>query len=152
MFDNDLSTQNTYLDSESNLLEEVMDEPISELDSSSENELHAFDDVSSDNLLDFSSEYVASSDWDASQFDGWGDPIADASYWQQQEGQNSCAVVAQISVYEAIAGVNISEAQACQIAEVNGWFDSEAGTSPEHVGKILNALGIPTEVAYLTVR
>ena len=33
--------------------------------------------------------------WHPSQFDGWGNPIAEAEHWQQQQGGNSCAVVAQ---------------------------------------------------------
>lgn len=86
--------------------------------------------------------------WHPSQFDGWGNPIAEAEHWQQQQGGNSCAVVAQASVLESITGVDITEAEACQISEANGWFDPETGTTPENIGKFLEHYGIPCEKSY----
>ncbi|MBD2207430.1 C39 family peptidase [Calothrix sp. FACHB-1219] len=94
-------------------------------------------------------EWLASDDnWHPSQFDGWGNPIEDAQYWQKQQGSNSCAVVAQVSVLESITGIEISEAQACQVAEANGWFDPETGTTPEQIGKFLEHYGVPCEKSY----
>lgn len=86
--------------------------------------------------------------WDASQFDGVGDPLRDAAFWHEQQGQNSCAVVAQMSVYESITGQHIDEQQMCRIAAANRIYDPETGTYPQDVGKVLNVLGIPTEQAY----
>ena len=99
-------------------------------------------------LWDTGWEYAPDACWEPDRFEGWGNPIEDADCWQLQDGQNSCAVVAQIGVYESITGEDISEAEACQIAEENGWFDPEIGTYPENVGKLLEALGIPTEQRY----
>jgi hypothetical protein len=82
------------------------------------------------------------------EFNGYGNPVQDAHYWKQQQGDNSCAVVAQLSIYEAITGQDISEAEACEIAQANGWFDQQMGTNPQDVGKLLNALGIPTTQSY----
>lgn len=82
------------------------------------------------------------------EFDGVGEPIEDADFWQPQSGQASCAVVAQTGIYESITGTALTEAEACRIAEQNGWFDPEAGTHPGDVGKLLEELGIPTTQQY----
>ncbi|ELR99455.1 hypothetical protein [Gloeocapsa sp. PCC 73106] len=50
----------------------------------------------------------SSGEEDYSQFDRIGDPIADADCWQKQDGQNSCAVIAQIGIYESMTGDDIS--------------------------------------------
>jgi hypothetical protein len=92
--------------------------------------------------------FGAESAWNPSEFDGLGNPIQDAQFWQQQNGANSCAVVAQMSVYESITGVDLSEAEVCKMAEENGWYDPETGTQSNAVGKILNALGVPTDQRY----
>lgn len=91
---------------------------------------------------------ISDTAWNPSSFDGWGNPFEDADCWQQQEGSNSCAVVAQISVYESITGTEISEADACRIAEENGWYDPASGTIPENVGKFLEYCGIPIQQRY----
>jgi len=91
---------------------------------------------------------VPDNNWCPEDFDGWGNPIEDAECWQQQENSASCAVVAQISVYESITGVDLCESDACAIAEYNGWFDPTAGTTPDDVGKLLEQLGIPTSQSY----
>jgi hypothetical protein len=86
--------------------------------------------------------------WDVSSFEGIGDPVEESQHWQQQEGASSCAVVAQISIFESITGICISEDQACDIAEQNGWFDPDIGTRPSDIGKLLNQLGVATEQKY----
>lgn len=60
----------------------------------------------------------------------------------------SCAVVAQRGILESLTGVDLLEAEVCQIAEGNGWFDPETGTHPEAVGNLLNQFGIPTQQSY----
>jgi hypothetical protein len=91
---------------------------------------------------------LPNNEWNPSDFDGWGNPEADAHCWHRQEGNSSCAVVAQIGVYESITGQEISEAEACRIAQENGWYDPESGTTPENVGKFLKYWGIPTDQRY----
>lgn len=86
--------------------------------------------------------------WDISEFDGLGSPDSSAQFWKQQSGENSCAVVAQTSIYESITGISISEEQACKIAQENGWFDPNTGTSPQNMGRLLSELGILTEQKY----
>ncbi|MBD3884718.1 hypothetical protein IFO70_23560 [Phormidium tenue FACHB-886] len=78
----------------------------------------------------------------------WGDPLTDQYYWRQQSGQASCAVVAQISVYQSLTGNYISEQTACNYAQSQGWFNPQTGTLPNNVGKILNTLGISTTQSY----
>jgi hypothetical protein len=95
------------------------------------------------------SDYLSyENDWNSEQFNGVGNPFEDANFWQEQAGSSSCAVVAQMGVYESITGVELPEDAVCQIAEVNGWFDPNSGTSPEALGKILNAFGVTTETQY----
>lgn len=92
--------------------------------------------------------YLYEENWDLNEFDGVGNPFADADCWQLQEGANSCAVVAQMGVYESITGFELSENEVCKIAEENGLFDPNIGTYPEDMGKILNHFGIHTETQY----
>ncbi|PHJ58482.1 hypothetical protein VF14_18945 [Nostoc linckia z18] len=163
MFEGFFSTFGNSLDYESDFLQEEMtnttndeialevESDNTDFDTSHSNNIDLSTDLTnlgSDNLSNFSCEFATDAYGDTSQFYDLGNPIADANCWQQQEGQNSCAVVAQIGIYESIAGVDISEAEACQLAEANGWFDPETGTYPKDVGKILNELGIPTKQSY----
>lgn len=74
----------------------------------------------------------------------YGDPITDASYWRQQEGFASCAVVAQISIYESLTGERITESSASEYAYQQGWFDPVTGTPVPYTGNILGVLGIDT--------
>lgn len=83
--------------------------------------------------------------WQPSDFDGVGVPLQDSQHWHHQQGSSSCAVVAQISVYEAITGKELSESKACQYVQQQGYFNPESGTITKDIGKLLNALGLHTE-------
>jgi hypothetical protein len=100
------------------------------------------DDISEPFSFESSDNYLETTNLDSAT------PVEDAQFWQKQNGANSCAVVAQISVFESITGEQISEDRAAEIAQANGWFDPEIGTRPGDVGKLLNELGIPTEQKY----
>lgn len=78
----------------------------------------------------------------------YGDPLTDADYGREQRGDASCAVVAQISVYESLTGEFISEADATDYAAEQGWFDPRTGTLLEDTGNLLEDLGIDTTQAY----
>jgi len=82
----------------------------------------------------------------------FGTPFSDAYYWRYQQGQNSCAVVAQISVYQSLTGYYVSESAASAYAQQQGWFDPLTGTLPAHTGNLLNAYGISTyQMQYATL-
>lgn len=74
----------------------------------------------------------------------YGDPLTDANYWRQQEGDMSCAVVAQICVYESLTGEHIPESDAANYASQQGWFDPTSGTPLEYTSNILEVFGINT--------
>lgn len=74
----------------------------------------------------------------------YGDPLTDANYWQYQQHPYSCAVVAQISIYQSLTGQYISEQDASNYAQQQGWFDPNIGTQKEFSGHLLNSLGIGT--------
>ncbi|MFB2917869.1 hypothetical protein [Aerosakkonema funiforme] len=97
---------------------------------------------------DDTASYASDTCWNLSNFDGWGNPETDADCWQRQESSTSCAVVAQIGVYESITGLEFSEVEACRIAQEHGWYDPESGTSSANIGKFLEYCGIPTEQRY----
>ena len=78
----------------------------------------------------------------------YGNPLTDAQYWRQQQGAMSCAVVAQMSVYQSLTGHYISEYDASVYAQQQGWFDPVTGTPVEHTGNILDVLGVPTYEMY----
>lgn len=89
--------------------------------------------------------HMPATSWNTTDFDGLGDPVNESPYWNQQSGENSCAVVAQMSILESLTGEQLSEEAMCRMAEENRWFDPQTGTAPENVGKILDAFGVPTE-------
>jgi hypothetical protein len=80
----------------------------------------------------------------------YGDPLADADYWREQDGAASCAVVAQISVYESLTGEFITEADATDYAAEQGWFDPDSGTFTEDTSNILEDIGIEVHTSYDT--
>lgn len=92
--------------------------------------------------------YIPENNWCPEDFDGWGNPIQDANCWEEQDSGTSCAVVAQIAIYESMTGMEISESKACEIAEANGWYDPQMGTTGEDIGKLLEGFGIPTKQSY----
>jgi hypothetical protein len=74
----------------------------------------------------------------------FGTPETDAQYWQQQDTDYTCAVVAQISIYESLTGEYISEDIAATYAENQGWL-STTGTYLVDSDNILNELEVETQ-------
>jgi hypothetical protein len=78
----------------------------------------------------------------------YGNPYKDSYYWRKQSSQASCAVVAQMSVYQSLTGYSVSEAAASNYAQSQGWFNPATGTPVPDTGKLLNAYGIKTYGGY----
>jgi hypothetical protein len=85
-------------------------------------------------------------DWQPSDFDGVGDPLGDAQNWHYQQGQSSCAVVAQGSVLSDLTGQPFNEDTLVQQAVQAGIFDPASGTMPDDVGKLLELNGVQTDI------
>ena len=68
--------------------------------------------------------------------------------WHVQDGDFSCAVCVQQFIINEFTGQHLSEQELCTLAEENGWFDPESGTSPKDVGNLLELYGIDTQVNY----
>ena len=62
-----------------------------------------------------------------------------------QGNENSCAIHSQYHVLKDYGYTGTVEDLKAE-AEANGWYDSATGTSPENVGKLLEAHGVPCNV------
>jgi len=87
-------------------------------------------------------------DWNPANFNGIGNPLNDSENWNLQTSPNSCAVMAQINIYESLTGYQLPEEIVCRIAEDIGWYDEQTGTPVIYTGNILQALGIPVEKSF----
>jgi hypothetical protein len=128
-----------------------------ELDEGSSNTLEVTDASTSDTLFDLDASSAlgaagtASRDTlAASYYDpvDYGNPSREAAYWRYQAGNASCTVVAQVSVYQSLTGNWVSETDACNYAQSQGWFSPQTGTPRPYTGKILKAWGITTNEWY----
>lgn len=77
-----------------------------------------------------------------------GNPDAEANYWYVQHGDYSCAVASQKEIIESLTHHQVSEEALAQYAQSHGWFDPSSGTSPDDIGKLLEAYHIPIEKGY----
>lgn len=71
-----------------------------------------------------------------------GDPVGEAQHWHYQHGDNSCAVVAQMSVYESMTGKVIPEETWARFAEQHHLYDPDSGTHYSHLGRLLETQGV----------
>ncbi len=74
-----------------------------------------------------------------------GDPAGNMENWHWQETGTSCAVASQEFVLEQLTGQEFSEGELRELAEENGWYDLEGGTTMEDVGNILAHMGLHVE-------
>lgn len=84
-------------------------------------------------------------DWTPDQFDGVGDPLGDAQYWQEQTSPTSCAVVTQGMILEKLTGLPMDEQTLMDQAEQAGIYDPENGTRMDDIGKLLEMNGVDTD-------
>jgi hypothetical protein len=74
-----------------------------------------------------------------------GDPVADAQWWNLQNADDTCAIVAQQGVLESLIGHEIPQDELVRVATDNGWYHPQEGTSMECVGNVLEYYGVPIE-------
>ncbi len=72
-----------------------------------------------------------------------GDPDFQQDYWELQNMPDNCAIAAQTSILNQF-GIDVSMDEANYVAVSNGWYSPGFGTSPDDLGNILEAYGIPT--------
>lgn len=76
-----------------------------------------------------------------------GEPQEDLQYWEFQGYSGPCAIYAQMFAYEGLTGKEVDVDDLIDVAEENGWYDG-SGTSMDDMDKILNYLGMDTELSY----
>ncbi len=76
-----------------------------------------------------------------------GNPGEDMQYWEYQGYSGPCAIYAQMFAYEGLTGKECDIEELIEVATENGWYD-ENGTPMEDMDKILNHLGMDTELTY----
>lgn len=82
--------------------------------------------------------------WMPTEFDGFGDPLGLEAYWSLQEQFDTCAVVSQGMVLDAITGESVSQSELVEVAEANGWYRPGEGTPVGALGELLEHHGIDT--------
>lgn len=71
-----------------------------------------------------------------------GSPGDQLPYWEHQEQLDNCAVVAEMSIINQF-GHDLTQDEANFISASNGWYVPGGGTSPEHIGNMMDMHGIP---------
>lgn len=77
-----------------------------------------------------------------------GDPAASMEYWRFQGDTNRCALYSQLFIIEDLTGQDIDIEEFAEIAQANGWFCEDNGTSPSHLDTMLDYYGIEHETGY----
>lgn len=77
-----------------------------------------------------------------------GDPAEAMEVWECQGQTNRCALYSQKFVIEQLTGQEIDIEQFVDIAEENGWFTEQNGTTDLNMNKMLEYYGIDHEVSF----
>lgn len=85
-----------------------------------------------DSLMDQNSEII-------------GIPAEDSEYWQRQQADDTCALVAAAGVIRSMTGEYVSEEEIVREATARGWYNGN-GTSPDDFGKILSVYDVDYHV------
>ena len=72
-----------------------------------------------------------------------GDPGAQMDDWILQDAPDNCAVAAEMSIINQFISTPLSIDEASYISDANGWYQPGCGTSPEQVGQLMDAFGVP---------
>ena len=71
-----------------------------------------------------------------------GVPNAQADFWEMQEFPDNCEPTAESFIIRQFGFDNISTNDFAYISQANGWYVPGGGTSPEHMGDLMDACGI----------
>ncbi len=71
-----------------------------------------------------------------------GVPNAQADFWEMQEFADNCEPTAEASIIRQFGFDNISTNDFAYISHANGWYQPGGGTSPEHIGDMMDLFGI----------
>lgn len=77
-----------------------------------------------------------------------GNPAKAMELWEDQGETNRCGLYAQKFIIEEMTGEHIDIDQMAEVAENNGWFSEESGTSPMDMNKMLELCGIENEMSW----
>ncbi len=71
-----------------------------------------------------------------------GVPNAQADFWEMQEFADNCEPTAEASIIRQFGFDNISTNEFAYISHANGWYQPGGGTSPEHIGDMMDLFGV----------
>lgn len=77
-----------------------------------------------------------------------GDPSSSMKHWEFQGNTNRCALFSQKFVVEEFTGEDISIDEFVSVAENNGWFSEDGGTTFLNINKMLDYYGIDNEMSF----
>jgi hypothetical protein len=83
--------------------------------------------------------------WSPAHFQGAGDPVGLAGFHRRQAGEDTCAVVAQLSILESLTGSAPDEQQAASLARCLGVYTPGEGTALRDLGAMLEHHGVPVD-------
>jgi hypothetical protein len=83
--------------------------------------------------------------WNPAHFQGAGDPVGLAGFHRRQAGEDTCAVVAQLSILESLTGAAPDEQQAASMARSLGVYTPGEGTALRDLGAMLEHHGVPVD-------
>ncbi|MCH5185012.1 MAG: hypothetical protein J1F64_02690 [Oscillospiraceae bacterium] len=77
-----------------------------------------------------------------------GDPAQSMSKWEYQGDTGRCAIYSQKFVIEELTDQKVDIEELVDLAESNGWFDEDSGTSLLNMDKLLDFYGVQSEMSF----
>ena len=77
-----------------------------------------------------------------------GDPSASMEHWEFQGDTGRCALYSQKFIIEEFTGQEIPIEDMVAMAEENGWFSDNSGSSFLNINKMLDAYGVENEMSF----
>ena len=71
-----------------------------------------------------------------------GVPNAQADFWDMQDFSDNCEPTSESFIIRQFGFNDISTNDFASISQANGWYTPGAGTSPEHMGDMMDLFGI----------